>query len=244
MDPIELPYHVPFHPTVQESRIVRHILEKCVPTEIALLIMHLGYSPWLARRRAEAKEYQSLAPEPNIAGIYLSTTTPIPRGFRSNRIIFQTRAADQGWATFGGEGTFNNSHTWFDASILRPLAPRAQENEHMVLEHAMANEWNDIASARDALHERGWTFVVSQDGSITWRVCNNVTAEENHRNYRVEWARGVPTQVENELAEGKGEGFLELLQPGCIVVLWARAEEHLWCNKVSAATIEIELDVP
>ncbi|KAI1100263.1 hypothetical protein F4804DRAFT_319486 [Jackrogersella minutella] len=74
-------------------------------------------------------------------------------------------------------------------------------------------------------------------------VFNNITAQEEHHNYMVDWVRGVETDVEHHRAIGNGRGFLELLQSGDIVVLWARAQERAWLNKVGAATIEIECKV-
>ncbi|KAI0379295.1 hypothetical protein F5Y04DRAFT_260119 [Hypomontagnella monticulosa] len=260
-----LPFTQPSHPTVTDAEKARLLLQDRIqpttlPPELAIHIVSLGYNPWLAHRRVHEWQFQAQRhPEDidsfSVAGLYMSTAR-IPGGGGNKggtrtvlpqRIIFQTRAADQGWATWGGEGTFGNSHTWFEASILRPCPgpPGAEVNENKeeggALEEALAEErWWDVRAAREALRERGWEFVEAPDGSVAWRVCNNITARSEYRDYRVEWKRGVETEVEDERAVGKGEGFLELLEPGCCVVLWARAEEAHWCNRVMAATIEIE----
>ncbi|OTA83962.1 hypothetical protein M434DRAFT_175952 [Hypoxylon sp. CO27-5] len=248
-----LPFRCAFHPTLENAEEVRSILESRVPCEIAIEIVSFGYSPWLAKRRVHEEQYHTELSSPgaaetefSITGLYLSSERipvleykAIPR-----RIIFQTRAADQGWATFGGHGTFSNSHTWFEASILRPINPSTQANgSPPALEDVLVNTWWDVESARSDLNEQGWDFVQSEDGQLTWKTCNNITAQYTYQNYWVEWIRGIETEVEDERAKGKGEGFLELLEPGFIVVLWARAVARAWKNRVKAATIEIEYEL-
>ncbi|PHH89926.1 hypothetical protein CDD83_4933 [Cordyceps sp. RAO-2017] len=247
-----LPYTSTFHPTPQTAFGVRELLAHRLPPELAIPIVTLGYSPWLVKRRVEEQSYRaddfSSPSDPSVAGLYLSTE-PIPLGIGKvipQRVIFQTRAADQGWATFGGDGTFHNSHTWFEASILQPSSDRVEDEVRAAaLEHDgdLSEPWEDAGSATQALRDKGWEFVRGQDGQITWRVCNSITARSKYKNYRVEWRRGLDTEVEDERATGKGEGFLELLQPGFAIVLWARAEQRAWINRVAAASIEIEYEL-
>ncbi|KAM4055923.1 hypothetical protein HRG_002849 [Hirsutella rhossiliensis] len=249
--PSVLPYSCTFYPTLNGALSARRLLEHRLPPELAVAVVFLGYSPWLLKRRVEERRYNANdfwmpGPRASVAGLYLSTER-IPTDIGPvipQRIIFQTRAADQGWATFGGNGTFDNNHTWFEASILQPSCrggvgddPRSVALED---DNVLSNPWENAESARQALRDKGWDFVETEDGQITWRVCSNITARSDYRNYRVEWQRGVKTEVDDERAVGKGEGFLELLEPGCIVVLWARAEQQLWVNHVAAASIEIE----
>ncbi|KAI1779215.1 hypothetical protein F4818DRAFT_403668 [Hypoxylon cercidicola] len=251
-----LPFSQDIHPTptVADTYKILHILKrKNLPTELALQIISLGYSPWVAKRRVYQNTYHvpgGLMPsdESNITGLYLSTGRTPGNGIRvvPHRIIFQTNAADQGWADAGGHGTYENSHTWFEASILRPFPIGIEENrQYVALEDILPNQWLD-AVTRDAnplrndLNNKGWDLVEAEDGRVTWRVCNNLTASKPYRDYKVEWRRGVQTEVEDERAEGTGDGFLELLEPGFIVVLWARAQQWNWRNRVQAATIEIE----
>ncbi|KAJ3538404.1 hypothetical protein NM208_g5919 [Fusarium decemcellulare] len=242
-----LPYSQTSHPTLAAARETRQILAHALLPELARPI---AYKPWLVKRRDDEQEHragfsrQGTGDSYSIAALYLSTER-IPTGLTMvapQRIIFQTRAADQGWATFGGDGTFDNSHTWFEASILRPLDSRAPNEADASLEDILQDTWWDVSRARNELMAHGWDFVEGPDERIAWRVCNNLTASGDYQNYKVEWTRGVETNVENERAVGRGEGFLELLQPGCIVVLWARAEQLNWVNHVAAATIEIEYD--
>ncbi|KAF4449585.1 ubiquitin-protein ligase [Fusarium austroafricanum] len=243
------------HPSLADSGEAHDVIASFLPPELSRPIISLVYNPWLTARRDEVRDYRAVAstPESNddysIAALFLSTG-PIPTDPQNlkkaipQRIIFQTRSADQGWATFGGDGTFENSHTWFEASILRPWGPNHQQDAGDVpLEETLASisSW-DPAEARDHLRTQGWDFVEGEDERITWRVCNNVTAQSEFQNYEVEWRRNLATEVEDENAIGDGEGFLELLGPGCIVALWARAEQRYWVNKVQAATIEIEYE--
>ncbi|XXH00883.1 hypothetical protein Hte_007234 [Hypoxylon texense] len=246
----ELPFSQGARPVESEEQLSK--LETGLRLEAAQNFMWLERTPWLVKRRDSPLEYSTrrehgTAYEPSIAGLYLSSNM-IPRnipGITIQRIIFQTRAADQGWATFGGDGTFENSHTWFEASILRPLPPdteNTEENSRNVvgLEDILRDTWRDVGSSKEDLANQGWEFVQGEGGRISWKVCNNITARIEYRNYLVEWKKGSPTGI-NEEGKGNGDGFLELVEPGCIVVLWARAEEALWCNRVRAATVEIEL---
>ncbi|RSM19546.1 hypothetical protein CDV31_001706 [Fusarium ambrosium] len=247
--PNPLPFCEPAHTTLAAATETRQVLADQLLPELARPITSFSYNPWIAKRRDDKQEYEAEAmvwgdlQDYSTAALYLYTE-PMPMGlkmFTAKRIIFQTRAADQGWATFGGEGTFENSHTWFDASILRPL-DTGNNGGNSALEANLRFTLWDAPCAKDEIREHGWEFVEGEDGQIKWRVCNNLTARSEFRNYRVEWENGVVSEDVEEMAVGTGEGFLELLGPGCIVVLWARAEQAHWVNKVEAATVEIEYD--
>lgn len=250
-EPLLLPYSESCHTTLAAAVETRDVLAERFLPELARPIMSHGCNPWLANRRDEERQYRTKPTgrgtfnDYSIAGLYL-TTEIIPTQMRNiipQRIIFQTQAADQGWADNGGHGTFVNSHTWFEASILRPWSADGEDNGNKELpEGGQPDKWWDVTRAREDMRSRGWDFVEGEGGRLTWRVCNNLTACRRFRNYKVEWRRGVVTEVGDEKAVGKGEGFLELLTPGCVVALWARAEELNWVNKVAAATIEIEYE--
>ncbi|UPK95211.1 hypothetical protein LCI18_006146 [Fusarium solani-melongenae] len=246
-----LPFSETTHTTLAAAIEARQLLADQLLPELARPITSLSYNPWIANRRDDKQEYEA---KPQVGGIihdysvaaaYLFTE-PIPSELKmvtAKRIIFQTRAADQGWATFGGEGTFENSHTWFEASILRPCDTH-HDGAHVVPEGILRETWWGVPGARDDLRKHGWDFVEGEDEELTWTVCNNLTASSEFRNYRVEWERGVLPDDDDDDGDavGTGGGFLELLGPGCIIVLWARAEQAHWVNKVEAATIEIEFD--
>ncbi|KAI1420069.1 hypothetical protein F5Y12DRAFT_163924 [Xylaria sp. FL1777] len=242
-----------FNPTVDDVIEVRRILTELrisnhtVPMEIALMILSFAsYHPCQSSIKRlkveyEADEFWKPGPEASIAGLYLTAATlSVPATTaRPKSIIFQMKAADQGWADNGGEGTYHNSHTWYEASILRP---RSEESTATALANTRMKNFPTPGEARDHLRSHGWD-VVESNGTIVWRVHNNITACSRYRHYRVDWVAGIPTKVDDPRAMGDGQGFLELLGPGDVVVLWARAEEQAWMNKIREATIEIEYEV-
>lgn len=216
---------------------------RILPVELADAIASLAYRPLHVARRAEQRAYAANdflrppGPEASVAGLYLSTAplplpavgTAVPR-----RVVFQTRATDQGWADAGGHGTFRDSHTWFEASIVRPVPMPVGEGgvavEGAKLQEELGGTWETPGEARAALNGRGWDFVendADDGGGVVWRVSMNMTACGGYRDYRVMWERGVETQVQDERAVGKGRGFLERLESGFVVLLWARGEVSL-----------------
>lgn len=225
-----------FNPSQSDVIAVRHSLQDfrvTLPPELALRILHFaGYHPRLESRRSRyisyhANDFWSPGPNASVAGLYLASA-PIPepserlgaRGIKVRWIVFQMKSADQGWADFGGHGTYHNSHTWFDASILRPTQRPATEGR---LEDVVTERFRTPADARESLREHGWDFV-ENDESLVWRVHNNITAQADYSYYRVDWVAGTKTNLEDPEAMGNGEGFLDKLTPGRVVVLWAVAE--------------------
>ncbi|KAI1466651.1 uncharacterized protein F4812DRAFT_60811 [Daldinia caldariorum] len=278
-----LPFAQPLHPTLRDAEEVRAILERKVPPELAVQIVSLGYSPWVAKRRADEcifyPDYSSPDENHCVAVLHLaSERVPDDDGDDGNddngrrrvvprRVIFQTSAAYGGWVSDRSsyfakeEDAFRNSHARFDASILRPLSPspsssssssssrgaeRQGTGQDMLppLEIAVSDCWWEPRAAADALREKGWEFVEAEDGRIEWRVCNNSEAHREWQDYKVEWTRGLRADSKDDDRVGKGAGFVELLKPGYIVVLWARTGLRSWCSKVRAATIEIEYELP
>ncbi|KAI1190670.1 hypothetical protein F5B17DRAFT_427335 [Nemania serpens] len=201
-----------FNPTVDDVQNVRLILitlrvrNQTVPMEIALMILSFAsYHPRQSNIKKSkaiyrADEFWRPGPEASIAGLYLTVATlPLSDDVaRAQSITFQMKAADQGWADNGGEGTYHNSHTWFEASILRP------ESE---------------ASTAAALEDINMGNFLENNGTVVWRVHNNITARRVYRRYRVDWVKGIPTQVDDSRAMGDGQGFLELLRGGDLVAL-------------------------
>lgn len=134
--------------------------EKNLPDEIALEIASLGYSPGLSKRRVRQQVYHvsnygTPTNQANITGLYLSTNRMPENGWRvgPQRIIFQTRAKDQGWADAGGDGTFENSHTWFEASILRSFPLGTEGNDRDVtLEDDLSISWQTAVTMGKGSH--------------------------------------------------------------------------------------------
>ncbi|KAL1622349.1 hypothetical protein SLS54_004912 [Diplodia seriata] len=249
----------PYNPSLTDIHHARLILQHIplhsgatLPPELALSICSLALRPRLAKTKTQALTYRANSfwrpgPYASVAGLYLSTA-PIPRPDADlgivkvvpRRVVFRTWAADQGWADFGGEGTYVNSHTWFEASVLRPVG---RGEADAAVENVAPGLWEEPGRAREALVEWGWDFVEGEGGRVVWKVCNNITAKAEYSEYTVEWERGVAADAQDTEAVGMGRGFLELLEPGFIVVLWARAEQQCWENHVEKATIEIECEV-
>lgn len=184
----------------------------------------------------------------SLAGLYLSTEPlpsptldyglwlPIPQ-----RVVFQVRAVGQGWVRGdggggggGGDGrdVLDGRHAWFEASILTPTGrcEGGLATGGATLQDVLAGEtWETPAQARGPLARHGWGFVERADGGggggVVWKVCDGVTTSGRYQDCRVEWKRGVETQVvEDGGGVGEGNGFLETLTSSYIVVLWARAE--------------------
>ncbi|KAI3326740.1 hypothetical protein HD806DRAFT_520478 [Xylariaceae sp. AK1471] len=211
-----------------------------------MILSLASYHPCrLSIRQLEAKyradEFWRPGPQASIAGLYLTVATlSVPDTIaRAKSITFQMKAADQGWADNGGKGTYHNSHTWYEASILRP---QSKASAVAALTNTDMGNFRTPGEAGDYLRNHGWDMVES-NGTVVWRVHNNITACSEYKHYRVDWVAGIPTEVEDPRAMGNGQGFLGLLRPDDVVALWARAEQQAWINKIQEATIEIEYKV-
>lgn len=186
------PVYLGFNPTRHDVRIAELILMGLrlkampghLPPELALSILaHADYHPRIISSRAEELEYHANdfwepGPQASVAALYL-TTQALPSYFRrASRITLQMRSADQGWATFGGDGTYDNSHTWFEACILRPLANTTASEPPGVqqpLEVQMTETFRSPGDANQELEQQGW-FIVNRDGKDTWMVHHNSMA--------------------------------------------------------------------
>ncbi|KAI3399711.1 hypothetical protein diail_5778, partial [Diaporthe ilicicola] len=254
--PVLQPVHLGFNPTRQDVQIAGLILMGLqlkatpgrlppgrLPPELALSILaHAVYQPRITSSRAEEIEYRANdfwqpGPQASVAALYLTTKALPPYFRRASRVTLQMRSADQGWATFGGDGTYDNSHTWFEACILRPVpggggaiaaaaaspVPVGWALQWHPLEMQLPQTFRNPGYAKPALEHMGW-YMVDHNGRDTWMVHHNITASRDLGNYRVDWVAGMPTDIEDPRAIGDGEGFLSALMPGDKIALWARAE--------------------
>lgn len=254
LTPADLPASYTYRTTWLDFIFVRGLiyhfpLRSChlFDTMLFLRIAALGCRPWVVARRSEKQSYcvvgdensttsgsstSSSSSSSSVAGLYLSTEPlpgpdqdaqlwlPIPQ-----RIVFQVRAVGQGWVRGDGGGerdVLDGRHAWFEASI---LASTGVPTDGETLQDVLAGDtWETPVQARGALKKQGWDFVEREDGGVVWKVCDGVTTSGRYQDCRVEWKRGVETQVEDGSGVGKGDGFLETLTSTSIVVLWARAE--------------------
>ncbi|PHH63912.1 hypothetical protein CDD81_5360 [Ophiocordyceps australis] len=211
----------------------------------------MNRSFWLSSRSDDVRvyyAYQHRYPESrgSVAGLYHSSSTicPLFRGFKPHRIIFQIRSKDNGHITRGRGGQLLCNNTWVEASILR-LSPETSLQRDACAVEDLENDplvyrqWKDPPAARQALQERGWDFVEGKNKNLTWPVHLNTSNSKEYRNFCVTWVKGVESQV-NRGFFGHEQEFIDLLEAGRRVVLWARAEGVVWDTRLEAATIEIE----
>lgn len=146
-----------------------------LPLEMALSILaHAEYQPRIVNSRVEQRQYRAddfwePGPQASVAALYLTTQALPPHFRRASSITMQMRSADQGWATFGGDGTYENSHTWFEVCILRPLHPGGA---HQPLEAQMPQTFRSPGDANQELAQQGWS-IVNHEGRDTWMVHHN-----------------------------------------------------------------------
>ncbi|KAL0563736.1 hypothetical protein V5O48_018328 [Marasmius crinis-equi] len=195
--------------------------------------------------RDEASKYRT------IAGLYLLTPSiPLEEASRVKSVSFRLRSADQGWATFGGNGTYHNSRTWFEASILRPKGRRDVGNHAADFRSDGKNlTFRTALEAREELARFGLLFKGRGKKDVVWRVHHNITARSEFTEYDIEWTEGQVVESKEEekgmgIGIGDGKGFVESLRKGDRVALWARAEQHNWRNIVDEAMIVITYEVP
>lgn len=186
------PVHLGFNPTRQDVKIAELILMGLrllaapgLPRELALSILaHADYQPRIVSSRAEvltyhANDFWEPGPQASVAALYMTTQTLPPYFRRASSITLQMRSADQGWADFGGHGTYENSHTWFEACILRPLPSATAssslpvaEGDQQPLEVQMPHTFRSPGEAAQELEQQGWEMV-KYNGRDTWLVHHN-----------------------------------------------------------------------
>ncbi|KAI1088508.1 hypothetical protein F5B19DRAFT_423168 [Rostrohypoxylon terebratum] len=227
-----LPYTQSYHPTLKDYDNIIAILKQKVSTEIALKIVAYSHDPWIKNRLGKWDDRGHM--QFGGASLCLSSD-PIPvvegRKTTPRRIVIQAESTHLYIRKFRPD-PFHQSHSWFEVSIIRPCAPN--HTTYLVLVDGL--NWCEPSAARDVLKRNlGWDFVEGEGGRITWHLFDTYTGKMGEWNtYKVDWEKGLPSE------EG-GEEFLGLLEPGCIVILWARSKKYRW-HKVGGATIEIGYD--
>lgn len=254
---------------VYEARAILKTLN--LPTEIVLTILEFAsYYARVSSYRDENIRFSASTHQRRIiAGLYLSSP-PIAQPklekneeYKPRFVKFKTNSSDQGW---GGEanckGTYRGSFSWFEATILRPVqADHFVEPLETTFSRQPQQSLMEPASAREHLQAHGWDFVAADDGSLAWPVQRNVTATPTPKEHEVEWWLNEEVEASDEDGSGDGKGFVEKLQPGDVVALWARAMVRSliltidprpanmvsqfpgWSNNVISAYIEVGYDV-
>jgi len=133
----------------------------------------------------------------------------------------------------GNLGTYNGSFTWFDASILRPSAKGNKVHVPTTLSRPSI----------DCLKRHGFSLIPPHNSASepVWRIQSNLCAYVSETTHEVEWREGQ--QFDPSPGSGDGKYFLETLQPGDRIGVWARALYPGWVNHVKEISIEMLLEV-
>lgn len=263
-------YH---HPTEQDVFTVRGSLIELLPLELVNVILDdAEYWPMLASTREVPLGVSSSSGN----WCYL-VTPPIPLPHehapipRLRRIEFAMSSCDQGWGGEPGDagkfyrnvdlpllfidscpGTYNGSWTWFETAIIRTSYSR----------QVVPPAWVTHAEDQPAKVKEISAVEVSVSEHTRWHVQNNVTSSSTVKDHRVIWTPDDPAPDEPARVDPwKGhihsqKQFLELLQPGDRIGLFARAMVYLdewflflvnllllqfpgWHNNVHRASVEI-----
>lgn len=166
------------------------------------------------------------------------------------RITFDILSHDQGWTTEPTKGTYKTS-SWFEVSIVRGSrdTPRheAKGTFFTDVEGARNHIWGSHFVQRPSLaleEQRKHCAEMIKVTRPTWNSEREIPGEGTHawylqgnevsdvppglkfyaRQYRVRWGCAANSVCEGNDGAGNGEGFLDGLQDGDWIVLWARAK--------------------
>ncbi|KAF7331254.1 hypothetical protein MKEN_00002500 [Mycena kentingensis (nom. inval.)] len=168
-------------------------------------------------------------------------------------VRFKIQSKDQGWVDDKTLDHTYKSFSWVEAAILRPsldplvsiaaLATAAP----ISLDPPQADAAENLASF--ASLQLAPSHLVGGDAnhpSSRWLVHTNFTANEEALVHTVTWdanglvGAGAAEEGKGEVTgTGKGEGFVELLQPGDRIALLARAQYPRWRNQIERAEVTI-----
>lgn len=145
-------------------------------------------------------------------------------------IEFSFQSQDQGWTSEPTVGTFNTS-SWLEVSIIRPNERNSSFNSQTPF--LWGRDHQTLEDLERRLQQHGAAFVRCSvnaedgaqggEGPLAWHLqSNRVTVPEE---YRVLWT--ADSHEGNEGA-GVGKGFINALQAGDVIVVWARAQYPGW----------------
>ncbi|KAF1839554.1 hypothetical protein BDW02DRAFT_584816 [Decorospora gaudefroyi] len=211
-----------------------------LPTELVLSILDYAeywptytfarHKPSVASARGNSASAATLCLD---APIYNNpiTAVAVAAGERAKckRIEFHVVSRDQGWTSENTQGTYSTS-SWLEVSILRPCNNNTQNRG---TPPDLMNLW--MSCPRDYRPGRGWELVkrpqrVEQgpqggEGDCAWFLQGNRVVTGN-QDYRIVWSEFG--RDEGDEGAGSGEGFVQALQDGDRVLVWARAKWHGW----------------
>jgi hypothetical protein len=248
--------HGPFVPEYKDVCKARAVLARLnLPMELVLHILEYAeYWPsitWSTSQRNNGKTVPGITGHheasicihvPVTKNDIITNIGSTEKKIEIKSIEFLVKSQDQGWTSEMTRGTFNTS-SWLEVSILRKTDDQA--NDRIDLRDGINfDDPNDIPNLRafqdprglqEKLITRGYTLVkrpehLSQgpqggEGDLAWYLQGNRVAAPLDT-YNVVWTRDG---YQGNDGAGKGEGFLDALQSGDELLVWARSKvSYLW----------------
>ncbi|KAK8229030.1 hypothetical protein HDK90DRAFT_468528 [Phyllosticta capitalensis] len=222
-----------------------------------------------AERHDRVRYTAATTPGNSVADLYLaSPPLPVPEGedgelvrATPREVRFCIRSRDQGWVSQDRRGLaigcrsvhpYEHSYSWFDASIIRPTSSIGPSTAIPPALPHLDYDTNPVAKPADAVQqfasaslrfvprtlakqreneETGLLEEVHETEEVgLWKLQSNRVAERGYRVHRILWKEGDG---------GDADGFVEALQAGDKVGVWARAMFPGWANEVDGMAIEV-----
>lgn len=230
----------PFVPTYKDVCRARALLKALkLPTEIVLQILdHAHYwpvsetktqfhKPCIASAGPIFSSSAALCFEANIFdNASLKDILRSGERFKIKGVEFTIASGDQGWTSENTHGTFSTS-SWLEVSILRNATVDIDSMHLMNLSRPWTSSPLDF---HNGVVDRGLLLVKRPEsamqgpqdgeGDLAWYLQGNRVAAGNNE-YRVRWNE---EGCEGNEGAGTGEGFLQELQDGDRLLVWARAK--------------------
>ncbi|KAF2025065.1 hypothetical protein EK21DRAFT_104260 [Setomelanomma holmii] len=230
--------YTPSYQDVCQARAILQFLK--LPTELVLQIIdHAQY--WPRQTFATSPDRPRIAavhhgPRASHAALCLdvglfdnATVHPMLKAREIPKIKsleFTVVSRDQGWTSERTQGTFNTS-SWVEASILRRVHGTDIRSPCPQFANASPHDPSDF---HKSVVDQGW-FLVKRpesakqgpqdgEGDFAWYLQGNRVAA-GREEYHIFWA---DDGSEGNTGAGKGEGFLDELQYGDRILVWARAK--------------------
>lgn len=156
-------------------------------------------------------------------------------------IEFRITSQDQGFSSVNTPGTYE-TFSWLEASILRPLpgapsppglpARNLETPRHL---HNMFQEYCELVRSPPEAEQGGQ----AGEGHFAWYLQGNCVAETDPLNYRIVWGKDY-CECETDRGAGEGTGFIEALQEGDRVLIWARAKVCLDSDAIRASQRDVQ----
>ncbi|KAF2007963.1 hypothetical protein P154DRAFT_528609 [Amniculicola lignicola CBS 123094] len=156
-------------------------------------------------------------------------------------VEFEIKAHDQGWTSENTRGTYETT-SWLETSILR--RDPASGNHAAIHKDALTNNFGSPKHLQNNIHDLGWTLVVrpgedrypqNGEGNFAWYLQGNKVSAPA-RLVRVVWGE---QRHEGNAGTGDQQHFLENLQEGDNILVWARAKYPGWQCQVDSIKMTI-----